>query len=251
MQAKLRGSSGLDVNTAFTSIAIIGMVTLPANMFMVLLVNLASIISSADRVQKYLLTPDRVDQRIFTKSSQHAVNGSYQANGDTEALAQQLSVDDDSEEDSILTIDEATVRPAPTADPVLKSINLAVKPGSLVVCSGAVGTGKTTLAKAILGDLPPDSGVISASIGRIAYCAQSPWLINGTVKRLICGPDSQGQVDEEWYRKVVQACDLEEDLEQLPNGDETIIGSRGITLSGGQRQRVVSIAEIQHKSTTY
>ena len=42
------------------------------------------------------------------------------------------------------------------------------------------------------------------------------------------------------YQKVVKACDLEKDFSQLPQGDGTVIGSKGLALSGGQKQRVVS-----------
>ncbi len=48
-------------------------------------------------------------------------------------------------------------------------------------------------------------------------------------------------MDEVWYKKVIHVCDLEEDLDQMPDGDQTVIGSRGITLSGGQKHRIVSI----------
>jgi ABC-type bacteriocin/lantibiotic exporter with double-glycine peptidase domain len=50
-----------------------------------------------------------------------------------------------------------------------------------------------------------------------------------------------GEGDTQWYQRVIDACCLNHDLELLPHGDETQIGSGGLTLSGGQRQRVVSI----------
>jgi ABC-type bacteriocin/lantibiotic exporter with double-glycine peptidase domain len=102
-----------------------------------------------------------------------------------------------------------------------------------------MGTGKTTLARAILGDVTPDSGSIFVSTKSIGYCAQKPWLINASIKTIVCGPAGATEVDGEWYKTVIRACGLEEDIEQLSCGDLEAIGSRGTTLSGGQRQRVV------------
>ena len=113
-----------------------------------------------------------------------------------------------------------------------------------------MGSGKTILVKALLGDLPPDTGTIKTAFGSIAYCSQTAWLINGTIKDNIRGHLWEGgDIGQAWYEQVVHVCDLEEDLQQLPDGDQTVIGSRGITLSGGQKHRVVSslILEAPHR----
>jgi ATP-binding cassette, subfamily C (CFTR/MRP), member 1 len=47
-------------------------------------------------------------------------------------------------------------------------------------------------------------------------------------------------LDAQLYDQVIRACDLEKDFAQLEGGDDTIVGSKGLTLSGGQKQRVVS-----------
>jgi ATP-binding cassette, subfamily C (CFTR/MRP), member 1 len=220
IHAQLRGAKSIDVNMAFTSIAIIDIVSTPANRLLGLFVEAASVIAAFDRIQTYLLSPSREDKRVFLE---------------------RRYANDDSLDRMAMNIDRVTIRPASTASPVLRNISIALKKGNMVVVSGVVGSGKTTLAKALLGDLPPDSGVIQTAHGSIAYCSQVAWLINGTVKEAICGPPGRDSaVDEEWYRRVMHACDLEEDLDQMPNGDQTVIGSRGITLSGGQKQRVVS-----------
>jgi ATP-binding cassette subfamily C (CFTR/MRP) protein 1 len=56
---------------------------------------------------------------------------------------------------------------------------------------------------------------------------------------MVCGLTDEVEIDENWYRTVIHACGLEEDIEQLNGGDLKAVGSRGATLSGGQRQRVV------------
>jgi len=223
IQAQFRGAKSIDVKMAFTSLAIIDLVATPAVVILETIPSAAAYAAAFDRILIYLLSPDREDMRVIVDKNYTDSNA-----GISDSIAANLDI--------------VTVRPSPTSDPVLKSISAILNKGNLVVISGAVGTGKTTLARALLGDLPPDSGVIQTAYGSIAYCSQTAWLINGTIREAICGPPgSDIEQDTEWYRKVVWACDLEEDFKQMPKGDRTIIGSRGITLSGGQKQRVVSI----------
>ena len=66
IQAELRGGQAIDVKTAFTSLAVIGMVTSPANRIIVIMPNFAIFFAGYDRIQKYLLSPDREDKRVFS-----------------------------------------------------------------------------------------------------------------------------------------------------------------------------------------
>lgn len=234
VDAHLRGKDSLDPTTIFTSIAIITLVTTPANMVFALFPQFATVYGCATRIQKYVLQPSRDDKRIFL--GLHSVVSS--SNGNVHA---HNGVDGKPPMDKSLAviIEDVVLRPAVAADICLNRLNVQLVKGSLNVICGAVGTGKTTLARAILGDVIPDSGLISVSTKRIGYCAQKPWLINTGIKTMICGPASETEIDEEWYKTVTRACDLEEDIEQLNGGDWEAVGSRGATLSGGQRQRVV------------
>ena len=105
---------------------------------------------------------------------------------------------------------------------------------------GPSGCGKSTLLKALLGETPCSEGKIELSSKSIAFCDQTPWHMNGTVKDSIV---AMSPFDERWYASVVHACALEEDLSQLPRGDKSVIGSKGIALSGGQSQRIVCVLE--------
>ncbi|KAK6200636.1 hypothetical protein LQW54_009679 [Pestalotiopsis sp. IQ-011] len=137
-----------------------------------------------------------------------------------------------------ISFDNVSLKPAASAKTCLEDINIKIPQGSLNVVCGAVGTGKTTLARAMLGDVPPEKGTITVSTKRIGYCAQKPWLINASIKKIICGPIPDSDIDEGWYNTVVHACGLVEDIEHFNKGDKATVGSRGVTLSGGQRQRV-------------
>jgi ABC-type multidrug transport system fused ATPase/permease subunit len=100
---------------------------------------------------------------------------------------------------------------------------------------GPVSSGKSTLLQAILGETPVVKGLQRSFYTEVAYCGQSAWLCNGTLRENII---HGAEYDPEWYNQVVQACDLETDIGNMPLGDETVVGSKGMGLSGGQQQRV-------------
>uniref|UniRef100_A0A4W3I7X0 Multidrug resistance-associated protein 4 n=1 Tax=Callorhinchus milii TaxID=7868 RepID=A0A4W3I7X0_CALMI len=118
--------------------------------------------------------------------------------------------------------------------PSLQNIRFTVKPGELLAVIGPVGAGKTSILGAILGELSKDSGIINIK-GKIAYCAQKPWVFPGTVRsNIIFGKEFQ----KAKYEKVITVCALKKDMQMLQDGDLTQIGDRGVTLSGGQKARV-------------
>ena len=123
---------------------------------------------------------------------------------------------------------------------------------ALSLILGPVGCGKSTLLKALLGELSEFRGTIgSVDLATVAYCDQTPWLQNETIRRIITGVSDNDQTttkqatgidaDENWYRAVIKACELEQDVAIWPEGDQTIAGSKGISLSGGQKQRIVGV----------
>ncbi|KAH8832587.1 P-loop containing nucleoside triphosphate hydrolase protein [Flagelloscypha sp. PMI_526] len=118
--------------------------------------------------------------------------------------------------------------------PTLEDINLHVKKGELVGVMGRVGDGKTSLLSAIIGEMVRSEGEVVVK-GTIAYAPQSPWIQSATVRENIVF----GHVwDEEFYQLVLEACALLPDLAIMTDGDQTVVGEKGITLSGGQRARI-------------
>lgn len=210
--ASFRGSV-LDTETAFTTTALLGLITHPANMIMSIVPQAVGSLAAFQRIQDYLLQPPRQDQRALLKQTKAGLG--------TTPLA--------------VCIENVAIQ-SPTMSPILTNVNLTIAQGSLVVCSGPVGSGKTTLLKSLMGELPIASGSISISSKRIGCCEQLPWLPSGTLKQAVIGFST---ADEQWYEQVIRLCCLEEDLSVLPKGSDTMIGSRGLNLSGGQRQRVV------------
>lgn len=133
----------------------------------------------------------------------------------------------------------------------LLDLDVDFKIGKLNVITGPTGCGKTSLLMALLGEMTIMNGRVLLPGGRsredvrpdpetglaetCAYVAQQAWLVNASIKENIL---FSAPFDEERYRDVIVACALEHDLEILDNGDETLVGEKGITLSGGQKQRI-------------
>ena len=118
--------------------------------------------------------------------------------------------------------------------PTLKKITFEAFDGELILVTGPVGCGKSSLLSAILGELPLSSGKISCS-GKVVHVSQCPWVFSGTIRsNILFGK----RYDPRRYEAVIDACDLRKDVNSLPDRDATRIGERGTMLSGGQRTRV-------------
>ncbi|KAI9649296.1 hypothetical protein NHQ30_001868 [Ciborinia camelliae] len=146
-------------------------------------------------------------------------------------------------DESIVTIKDASFVFG-EGTPVLKDINLEVPRGTFTMVIGAIGSGKSCLLKAMLGELPSSKGFVFAKSSSIAFCSQTPWLPNTSLQELVLG----GSIyDETWYNAVLDACMLQRDIAALSDREKTVIGSDGAALSGGQKQRLVSEATIRLK----
>lgn len=106
--------------------------------------------------------------------------------------------------------------------PVLQQIDMTTKPGELCIVLGAVGSGKTSLINGILGELALVTGRTFLR-GSVALCEQQPWIQAGSVRDNIT---FGSPFEEERYWNTIDACALQTDLAQLPNGDKTLIGEK-------------------------
>ncbi|XP_022670622.1 multidrug resistance-associated protein 4-like isoform X2 [Varroa destructor] len=141
----------------------------------------------------------------------------------------------------------STILPSDTNLLALNNVNFRVRRGELVIVTGPVGCGKSSLLMAILGELPLLTGTIKLG-GTIAYASQVPWLFNATLKRNIC---FNSAADEIRFRKVVKICALEKDIELLPHAEETLVEDKGTSLSGGQKARVSLARAVYHDADLY
>jgi ATP-binding cassette subfamily C (CFTR/MRP) protein 1 len=130
---------------------------------------------------------------------------------------------------------------------VLKDIDYTAYKGELSCVVGRVGSGKSSLLQSILGDLWKVKGSVEVR-GTVAYASQQTWILNATVKEnIVFGY----RYDSEFYEKTVNACALIDDFAQLPDGDETVVGERGISLSGGQKARVSLARAVYARADIY
>ncbi|MGW4643173.1 ATP-binding cassette domain-containing protein [Sphaerisporangium sp. NPDC004334] len=128
-------------------------------------------------------------------------------------------------------------------------IDLRVERGSFTVITGAVGSGKTTLVRALLGLVPADAGTITWNgrrvedpgtflvPGRAAYAAQVPRLLSESLEEnLLLGLPADG----DRIAAALWLAALDHDVSGMPDGLRTVVGPRGVRLSGGQVQRATA-----------
>jgi len=148
-----------------------------------------------------------------------------------------------------VSVQSLTFRYPGAPEPVLRGIDLEVAPGVFVAITGPVGSGKSALARAMLGLYPLESGRLlldgtdiddippAERAALCGYLPQAPPLFSGTVaQNILLGLTTEGY-EALLARPIVYAA-LDEDLKTFPHGLETEIGEMGVRISGGQRQRI-------------
>ncbi|XP_023331666.1 multidrug resistance-associated protein 4 [Eurytemora carolleeae] len=129
----------------------------------------------------------------------------------------------------------------------LSEIYFKIRPGQLVAVIGPVGSGKSSLLQAILGELPILCGGIDIH-GDISFSPQEPWVFSGSVEdNILFGKP----YNKSRYLSVIKACALEHDLAQWSHGDKTLVGEKGVALSGGQKARVTLARAVYRNADCY
>jgi len=196
----------LTAATAFTALSLFNILNFPLSAGPMMARFFMEAKVAADRLQSFLVMPE------VSPRPQRALN----PNVAVELQASQLDWPDGTQ--------------------LLAEVDFSVSRGEFVTIVGRVGAGKSGFLHALLGELPlQDKGQLRIS-GSVGYCAQTAWVCNASLKdNIVCGATNASDAR---YEAVLEACALRQDLDMLPNGDQTLIGDRGINLSGGQKQRV-------------
>ncbi|KAK1590443.1 ABC transporter [Colletotrichum navitas] len=236
--------SRLDVTTIFTSFSFLVLLNAPLGMLFQSVPGLIAGFTCLGRIQKFLEADPRVDFRQSAHSSapndKQSEETAYRDSLEGIHLESVGKAADQSPErcasgPAIAIVDGSFGWSAEKM--VLQNITASVPASQLTIVVGPVASGKSTLCKVFLGEVPFSSGLVSvlSRNAAIGYCEQNPFLSNGSIKDNIVGfsPFNQARYDE-----ILDACMLSKDLLLLPYGDDTKIGSNGIMLSGGQKQRV-------------
>ncbi|QGA21426.1 hypothetical protein EYB26_009136 [Talaromyces marneffei] len=156
----LENGGVLRADEVFTSVALLTMVTHPANMVMTLIPQAIAIMANFDRVQSYVSQPSIQDKREYS----------------TESNVRKLA-----------SIQNVSIISPSTSLTLLLDVCIDLNRGEIIICAGAVGRGKTILAMAILGEAHLTTGTIRVSSKEIAYCSQEPWLPSVTIRDAISG----------------------------------------------------------------
>jgi len=256
---------GLNPANVFSSLALFNSLRMPLNLLPLVIGQVVDAWSSVKRIQEYLLCEDQEEtaiwdpdgdnavemhdasftwERTVTQDSEHLKGGPDKIQSKQQIKqdkkAKKLGVKDEKAlEASDRTSGETTPETASTSTEArepfkLQDMNFTIGRNELVAVIGSVGSGKSSLLAALAGDMRKTAGEVILSADR-AFCPQYAWIQNTSVKEnILFGKE----MDRAWYKKVIDACALQPDLDMLPNGDMTEIGERGITVSGGQKQRL-------------
>ncbi|KAF8530145.1 ABC protein [Hysterangium stoloniferum] len=135
--------------------------------------------------------------------------------------------------------------PIPREPFSIKNLDMEIPRGQLCAIVGPVGSGKSSILLGLIGEMRRTGGSCTFG-GSVAYCAQSAWIRNGTLRdNILFGR----QFDKQRYWKVLQDSCLLPDLDALPDSDITYGYSYPVPdLSGGQKQRVNIARALYHDS---
>ncbi|XP_074237718.1 multidrug resistance-associated protein 1 isoform X8 [Saimiri boliviensis] len=213
----------LDAQKAFVSLALFNILRFPLNILPMVISSIVQASVSLKRLRIFLsheeLEPDSIERRPVKDG------------GGTNSI----------------TVRNATFTWARSEPPTLNGITFSIPEGALVAVVGQVGCGKSSLLSALLAEMEKVEGHVAVK-GSLAYVPQQAWIQNDSLRENIlfgC------QLEEQYYKSVIQACALLPDLEILPSGDRTEIGEKGVNLSGGQKQRVSLARAVYCNSDVY
>jgi ATP-binding cassette subfamily C protein len=140
----------------------------------------------------------------------------------------------------------------------LRDVTLSVPKGTAVGFVGPSGAGKTTVVDVLLGLLDPTEGRVlvddidvqghmGAWQRKIGYIPQQIYLTDDTVRRNVAFGRDDAEIDDAQVWAALEAAQLRDLVESLPEGLDTKVGERGVRLSGGQRQRIGIARALYHE----
>ncbi|KAF9466008.1 multidrug resistance-associated ABC transporter [Collybia nuda] len=252
--------TGHDLNIAiiFSSLQLFNIIRTPLIMFPIVLSSLADALVALGRISKFLSAEELAEPYLIDPTQKSAVHldGDFtwetagklvepKFTSDTDKKAKAKAKKAKKGEEALpTTAEEGSELPrekdskdTPKEDEKpfeLKELKLDVPKGTFVAIVGPVGSGKSSILQAMIGEMRRTKGEVVFG-GSVAYVPQTPWIRNATLRENIVFGQAD---DDDRFWDAVRACGLEHDLEMLPHGERTEIGEKGINLSGGQKARV-------------
>ncbi|KAH8653666.1 hypothetical protein BX600DRAFT_84245 [Xylariales sp. PMI_506] len=247
--ADFYSNGGITASRAFTTLSILELLTNPLSIVLKAIPSVTAAVGCVDRIQAYLTLEDvSTDEGPLSSKTRHVPSQGSESTGNRSqaAIREKKSTSFDT---IIASLKGVSLKYKQDSPEVLRNVNLEISEGSLVMIVGPVGSGKSTILKALVGSLLPNSGTLTGKYSDVAYCQQNPWLPNSTIREAITG---QSRIDDEkWYQTVKTCCALDEDIARFAGEDEAVIGSSGIILSGGQKQRIALARAVYSRKRFY
>lgn len=239
--AKATGSETFSASQAITALSILNVMMGPLSFLLGNIPQSFAAFGCFKRIQEFLFLDERVDVRDIGPRSEAVASKASSSDDRTVRDSIEMSeIVQESAGNARISILDGSFSWGKDAS-VLNNITTKLpqgQRGSLTMLIGPIGSGKSSFLKAILGEIVHSKGVVSMSTSSVAYCDQTPWVMNATIRDNIIAESLCS--DDSWFDRVIEACDLTQDLSRLPAGDLTFVGDKGVKLSGGQKQRLVS-----------
>ncbi|KAL6875382.1 P-loop containing nucleoside triphosphate hydrolase protein [Trichoderma longibrachiatum] len=233
--AKLSGNQSFSASQAITALSILNVMVNPLSFLLFNISSAYSAFGCFKRIQEFLLLNERVDDREIC--ARPGLSAWSEGEGSQRSSIELCQIENYGQEGARVHIDEGEF--AWKDKKVLSNISVSfsqARSGSLTIIVGPIGSGKSSLLKAILGETRSTGGKVSLSTPSVAFCDQTPWVMNATIRDNIVA--ESGVFEDKWFDTVIEACDLVQDFSRLPDGVSTVVGDKGVKLSGGQKQRL-------------
>lgn len=230
--SSLQGGRAFNADAMFTSLSILKLMASMMLPFLQTLITFQGAGASIDRIQAYLVDKEEA----------------YESRSDLRLLDVE-EVEGTEPDINGFELQETFSKPARTktfaitaadfgfhdGQPLLHDITLTIDQGSFIIIVGKVGSGKSLLLQSLVGEMNVLDGAVKHHCQDMSFCSQPPWLRNVSVRDNVLG---ESAFDVDWYSTVTWACGLDQDFQELSNGDATLVGTGGMGLSGGQKNRV-------------
>ncbi|GAB1735972.1 hypothetical protein NU219Hw_g6029t1 [Hortaea werneckii] len=238
-----RKDAAVLANTAFTSLAILSLIGPPLATLIQTIPNLLSALACLGRIQDLLEVPSSSRNKLWDNNDGLSFQQTGRESRKSIPVCGHETLDLEMSSIPSTVVHPPAVVEACAAhfswtqkgEPVLRNVSFQLLPSQLLVVSGPVGCGKSTLLRALIGEACVVKGNLTAQSDSVAFCDQTAWLREGSIKDNIV---NDSEYNHAWYESVIDACELSVDIASFTKGDNFAVGSQGQALSGGQKHRI-------------
>ncbi|KAF5879184.1 putative abc multidrug protein [Botrytis fragariae] len=233
----------LDVSSAFTALSLIALLVAPIRAIVFAVPPLIASVGCLDRIESFLTSATKRDHRLVSQRVQGLSSGHTSLGISSRDVSASSEIEleitmvraDKSESPATIAVKNLFLAWSTESPPVVTDVSFSIPPATLTMIIGPIGSGKSSLLKGLLGEIPSTKGNVYINHSQVALVDQTSWIQNCSIRDNIIGTSDY---ESAWYQRVIHVCALENDIEGMIEGDNTIAGSGGAALSGGQKLRI-------------